>query len=83
MATAEDDVKERVANFMRGLLGDIVISHDSSTSRTTISIAGNARFASQNLWAGSGVGRSESLKGEQVIVEFDASQFEFALALDV
>ena len=90
LATAEDDIKERVANFMRGLLGDItiakddiVISHDSSTNRTTIGIEGNARFAYKNLWATSGDGSAEPLKGEQVVVEFNASQFEFALALDI
>ena len=90
LAAAEDQIKERVANFMRGRLGDvtigkddIVVDHDFSTNRTTIKVEGNADYAFKNLWAAGRVGDPESLTGEQVIVEFDASQFEFALALDI
>ena len=90
LTTAEDQIKERVADFMRGLLGDvsitkddIVIDHDFSTNRTTIKVEGNATYAFRNLWAAGRVDDPESLTGEQVIVEFDASQFEFALALDI
>ena len=90
LTTAEDQIKERVADFMRGLLGDvsiakddITIDHDFSTNRTTIKVEGNATYAFKNLWAAGRTGDPESLTGEQVIVEFDASQFEFALALDV
>ena len=90
LTTAEDQIKERVADFMRGLLGDvtiakddIVIEHDFSTNRTTIKVEGNATYAFRNLWAAGRVDDPESLTGEQVIVEFDASQFEFALALDI
>ena len=90
LTAVEDQIKERVADFMRGLLGDvtiakddIVVDHDFSTNRTTIKVAGNAEYAFKNLWAAGRVGDPESLTGEQVIVEFDASQFEFALALDI
>ena len=90
LTTAEDQIKERVADFMRGLLGDvsiakddIVIDHDFSTNRTTIKVEGNATYSFRNLWAAGRVDDPESLTGEQVIVEFDASQFEFALALDI
>ncbi len=90
LTTAEDQIKERVANFMRGLLGDvtitkddIVVDHDFLTNRTTIRVEGNATYAFKNLWAAGRVDDPESLTGEQVIVEFDASQFEFALALDI
>ena len=90
LAAAEDQIKERVADFMRGLLGDvtiakddIVIDHDFSTNRTTIKVEGNAEYAFKNLWAAGRTGDPESLTGEQVVVEFDASQFEFALALDI
>ena len=90
LTTAEDQIKQRVADFMRGLLGDvsiakddIVIEHDFSTNRTTIKVEGNATYAFKNLWAAGRTGDPESLTGEQVIVEFDASQFEFALALDI
>ena len=90
LTTAEDQIKERVADFMRGLLDDvtiakddIVIDHDFSTNRTTIKVEGNATYAFKNLWAAGRTGDPESLTGEQVIVEFDASQFEFALALDI
>ncbi len=90
LTTAEDQIKDRVADFMRGLLGDvsitkddIVVDHDFLTNRTTIKVEGNATYAFKNLWAAGRVDDPESLKGEQVIVEFDASQFEFALALDI
>ena len=90
LTTAEDQIKERVADFMRGLLGDvtiakddIVIEHDFSTNRTTIKVEGSATYSFRNLWAAGRVDDPESLTGEQVIVEFDASQFEFALALDI
>ncbi len=90
LTAVEDQIKERVADFMRGLLGDvtiakddIVIDHDFSTNRTTIKVEGNATYAFKNLWAAGRTGDPESLTGEQVIVEFDASQFEFALALDI
>ncbi len=90
MTAAEDQIKERVADFMRGLLGDvtiakddIVVDHDFSTNRTTIKVEGNATYGFKNLWEAGRTGPAESLKGEQVIVEFDASQFEFALALDI
>ena len=90
LTTAEDQIKERVADFMRGLPGDvsiakddIVIDHDFLTNRTTIKVEGNATYAFKNLRADGRVNDPESLTGEQVIVEFDASQFEFALALDI
>ena len=74
---------------MRGLLDeltldkdDIVVDHDSSTNRTTIKIAGDARYAFKNLWAGGRAVDSEPLR-DQVVVEFDQSLYEFALALDV
>ncbi len=89
LTTVEEDIKERVAGFMRGLLGDITIAkddiavdHDFATNQTTISVEGNAAFAFSSLW-GAGTSSLESLKGEYVIVAFDASQYEFALALDV
>ena len=90
LTDAEDKIKERVADFMRGLLGDvtigeddIVVDHDFSTNRTTIRVERNATYAFKNLWEAGRVADPESLAGEQVIVEFDASQFEFALALDI
>lgn len=90
LTTVEEQIKERVAGFMRGLLGDITITkddiavdHDFSTNQTTISIEGNATFAFASLWGGGGAANLESLKGEYVIVAFDASQYEFALALDI
>ena len=90
LVAAENLIKERVADFMRGLLGDVTISkddivvdHDFSTNRTTIRIAGGATYAFKNLWQAGRTAGAESIAGEQVIVEFDASQFEFALALDV
>ena len=90
LATVEDDIKERVAGFLRGLLGnitidkdDVVVNHDFSTNRTVIRIEGSARFRFTNLWATGSAGGEKSLHGERVIVVFDASQFEFALALDL
>ncbi len=90
LTKVEDQIKERVAGFMRGLLGDITISkddidvdHDFATNQTTISVEGDAKFAFASLWGGGGAANLESLKGEYVIVAFDASQYEFALALDV
>lgn len=90
LTKVEEQIKERVAGFMRGLLGDItiakddiVVAHDFSTNQTTISVEGNATFAFASLWAGGGAASPESLTGEYVIVAFDASQYEFALALDV
>ena len=86
----EDQIKERVADFMRGLLGDVTITeddiaveHDFATNRTVIKVAGDAKYAFKNLWAAGRTDDPESLTGEQVVVEFDASQFEFALALDI
>ena len=87
--TNEDAIKERVAGVLRGLLDeltidkdDIVVEHDLSTNRTTIRIAGDARYAFKSLWAGGRAVGDEPLR-DQVVVEFDQSQFEFALALDV
>ena len=91
VAGAEQDIKERVAGFMRGLLGnltisddDVVVVHDASTNRTTIQLAGDAAYAFHNLWPpGSGGQTPSPLTGKAVIVEFEATVFEFALALDV
>ena len=90
LTTVEDQIKERVADFMRGLLGDVTIAkddiaidHDFSTNQTTIRIEGDATYLFGSLWGGAGSGNLESLKGEYVIVAFDASQYEFALALDI
>ena len=89
LAAAEEEIKQRVADFMRGLLDDLTITsdditvqHDFATNRTIITVAGNALYAFKSLWAAGGTGAPESLN-VQVAVEFDASQFEFALALDV
>ena len=89
LTTVEEDIKARVAGFMRGLLGDITIAnddiavdHDFATNQTTISVEGDATFAFASLWGG-GASSPESLKGEYVIVALDVSQYEFALALDV
>ena len=89
LTKVEEDIKERVAGFMRGLLGDITIAndditvdHDFATNQTTIRVEGNAAFAFSSLW-GTGTSSLESLKGEYVIVALDVSQYEFALALDV
>ena len=75
---------------MRGLLEDVTVSkddiaihHDFETNETTISIRGNAKYGFTNLWAAGNAGDPESLSGKYVIVTFDASQFEFALALDM
>ena len=90
LTTVEDEVKERVADFMRGLLEDITIAkddiavdHDFSTNRTTIRVEGNATFGFDSLWGGGDAASKESLEGEYVIVAFDASQYEFALAIDI
>ncbi len=90
VAGAEQDIKERLADFMRGLLGnltisddDVVVVHDASTNRTTIRLAGDAAYAFHNLWQTGSGGQTASLAGKQVIVEFEATVFEFALALDV
>lgn len=89
LAANEDKIKDRVAGVMRGLLEDLVISkddivvvHDASTGQTTIRVAGNATYAFKDLWSGGGTGGGEPLRAE-VVVEFDQSQYEFALALDV
>ncbi|MDE0056342.1 MAG: hypothetical protein OXP28_11360 [Gammaproteobacteria bacterium] len=89
-AMAKDEIRERVAGFMRGLLGnvtisedDIVVDHDSATNRTTIKLAGNATFEFDTLWPGRSGGRVAPLSGKQVIVEYETSSFEFAIALDV
>ncbi|MCY3819768.1 MAG: hypothetical protein OXH52_10475 [Gammaproteobacteria bacterium] len=90
LSVAEEQIRERVANFMRGLLSDItidkdnvVVKHDFSTNRTTISVQGNASFRFTDLWGSSGTEGQASLQGERVIVVFDATQFEFALAIDI
>ena len=92
LAANEDKIKERVAGVMRGLLEDLVISkddivveHDASTNRTTVKVAGNARYAFKSLWSGGLAGQtadSEPLRA-QVTVEFEQSEYEFALALDM
>ena len=89
IVAAEQKIKDRVAGVMGGLMDglnvtgdDIIVQHDFATNRTTITVAGNATYLFQSLWGGGGTGVPEFLN-EQVTVEFDASQFEFALALDV
>lgn len=83
---SEEDIKERVAGVMRGLLAEsqvsadnISIEHDPESGRTTVREGGSHLFRS--LWRGGG-GLIEEIS-ESVTVEFDASQYEFALALDV
>ncbi len=90
LTQVEEQIKERVADVMRGLLGNITISkddieivHDSATNQTTIRIAGTAKFWFANLWGGGGIGATESLTGTSVTVAFDVSQYEFAIALNV
>ena len=86
-----EEIQQRVAEFMRGLLNDITIDkddvevqHDVSTDRTTIRIVGDATFAFRDIWrTADGDGGDSSLVGEQVVVVFEASQYEFALALDI
>ena len=89
IADAEEEIKERVAAVMRGLLdgaeldaNDITITNDAESGRTIITVGGDASFAFRTLWAGGGAGGPE-LISETAAIEFDASQFEFALALDV
>ncbi len=89
LTAAEDKIKERVAGIMRGLLDgltiakdDVVVEHDFSTNRTVVRVEGGATFAYRSLWRGGGRGDPVSLR-EQLTVQFDVSQFEFALALDV
>ena len=92
LSANEDKIKERVSGVMRGLLEDLVISkddivvvHDASTGQTTIRVAGNARYAFKSLWSGGLAGQtadSEPLRA-QVTVEFEQSEYEFALALDM
>ena len=89
LAANEDKIKERVAGVMRGLLDDLTVSkddivvvHDASTNRTTIRIAGGALYAFKSLWSGGQAGAAETLQDE-VVVQFEQSQYEFALALDV
>ena len=89
LAKSKDKIQERVAGVMRGLLdnliihkNDIVIEHDFSTNRTVVKVGGHATYIFRSLWAAGGTGDPESLR-EQVTVEFQASQFEFALALDL
>ncbi len=89
LAANEDRIKERIAGVMRGLLEDLTISnddivvvHDASTGQTTIRVAGNALYAFKSLWGGGQPLDAEPLR-TQVTVEFDQSQYEFALALDV
>ena len=86
----EDEIKDRIAGFLRGLLDnitiakdDIVVDHDDATNRTTIRLEGDATYAFKSVWFAGDVGDPGSLKGKQVTVVFDASQYEFALALDV
>ena len=93
--SAKGDIQERVAGFLRGLLGgitidadDVTVDHDFSTNETTITLnkqgnaEGDARFAFRDLWPGGG-GGGATLSEKYVIVAFDANQYEFALALDV
>ncbi len=89
IVAAEQKIKDRVAGVMGGLMDglnvtgdDIIVQHDFATNRTVITVAGDATYLFHSLWAGGGTGAPELLN-EQVTVEFDASQFEFALALDV
>ena len=87
---AEAEIRERVAGFMRGLLGnvtisddDIVVDHDSATNRTTIKLAGNATYEFDTLWWERSGGRVAPLSGKQVTVEYETTVFEFAIALDI
>ncbi|MDE0453320.1 MAG: hypothetical protein OXI90_16325 [Gammaproteobacteria bacterium] len=89
LAAAEDKIKERVAGVMRGLMDDlivgaddIIVQHDLATNRTIITVAGGATYLFKSLWAAGGTGAPEPVD-VRVVVEFDTSQFEFALALDV
>ena len=89
LAANEDNIKERVAGVMRGLLEDLVISkddivleHDAATGQTTIRVGGDALYAFKSLWAGGQPIDAEPLRTD-VTVAFDQSQYEFALSLDV
>ena len=91
-ATAQELMKERIAEVMTGLVpgltmdaDDVTITHDAGTRVTEISVAGNAAYPVSDIWGGSdGVAdASTTLPGTSVRVRLTTERHEIAVATDL
>ena len=86
----EQQIKERVADFIRGLIPDIdidaddvTIDHDPVTRITRITIGGDAVYEFEDIWPEDEDDSDPGLPETSVWVTLDAERFEVAVAVDV
>ena len=89
-ATVQQQIKERVAGFVRGLMpglqvddDDITVEHDATTQETWVTVGGTAKYKFSNLWGGGSTQGVANLPETTVGVALDFSQYEIAVAADV
>ena len=85
----EAKIKERVADFMRGLAqgltvdaDDVTVTHDAATKVTWVTVGGSVESAFQNLW-GAGEGNAVMRPILRVGVALPVNRYEVAVALNV
>ena len=91
--TVQAQIKERVADFLRGLVpgmevddDDITVEHDAATNETWVTVGGTAKYAFTNFWGGGGGGGGNvgvDLPSVRVGVAVDISRYEIAVATDL
>ena len=89
--TVQGQIKERVADFLRGLVpgmevddDDITVEHDAATNETWVTVGGTAKYAFSNFWGGGGGGNvGVDLPSVRVGVAVDISRYEIAVAADL
>lgn len=88
--TVQQEIKERVAGFLGGLVpglqvddDDITVTHDATTNETWVTVGGTAKYNFSNLWGGGGTQGVANLPETTVGVALDFSQYEIAVAADI
>ena len=88
--TVQQEIKERVAGFLRGLMpglqvddDDITVTHDSTTNETWVTVGGTAKYRFSNLWGGGSTQGVANLPETTVGVALDFAQYEIAVAADI
>ena len=88
--TVQQEIKERVAGFLSGLMpglqvddDDITVTHNATTNETWVTVGGTAKYKFSNLWGGGGVQGVANLPETSVGVALDFSQYEIAVAADI
>ena len=86
---AQEDLKQRVAGVLSGLMAgirvskdDVTVSHDTSTNITRVSVGGSATYKFKKLWGDEDEGDVQlPLQTVAVVLEFD--RYETVVAADM